>query len=101
VFKSGPGTPVYASDGVTNNGQAQGMVVYRARNVPVPPRRERMRWLNPQTMDHEEGRVGGGRGKGDDDDDDDDDDRGKGKDRDKDKDKDDRGRDRDRDDDDD
>jgi hypothetical protein len=101
LFRSGRGTPVYASDGVENNALADGMVVYRARNVPVPPRRERMMWLNPQTMDHEMGRVGGGggRGGGDDDDDDrgggrgdddDDDDRGRG-----------RGRDRDRDDDDD
>ena len=29
MFKTGPGIPVYASDGVTNNGLAQGMVVYR------------------------------------------------------------------------
>jgi hypothetical protein len=83
LFKSGRGTPVYASDGVENNEIAQGMVVYRARNVEVPRRRGRVDHLNPQTMDHEMmGR--GGRG-----DDDDDDDRGKG-----------RGRGRDRDDDD-
>ena len=29
MFKTGPGIPVYASDGVTNNALAQGMVVYR------------------------------------------------------------------------
>jgi hypothetical protein len=85
VFRTGPGTPVYASDGVTNNGLAQGMVVYRARNVPLPPKKERMRWLNPQTMDHEAGRVGSGRGD-DDSDDDSDSDRGGGRDRDSDSD---------------
>jgi hypothetical protein len=100
VFRSGPGTPVYASDGVENNALADGMVVYRARNVPVPRRRDRVDHLNPQTMDHEmRGRGGGGDRDDDDDDDDDrgggrgddddDDDRGRG-----------RGRDRDRDDDD-
>ncbi len=72
VFRRGSGTPVYASDGVTNNGQAQGMVVYRTL-VEQANRRNRVDHLNPQTMDHEMG--GGGRG----DDDDDDDDRGKGK----------------------
>jgi hypothetical protein len=82
LFKKGKGTPVYASDGVENNAIAQGMVVYRARNVELPKRRDRVDHLNPQTMDHE--MMGRGRG-----DDDDDDDRGKG-----------RGRDRDRDDDD-
>ena len=106
LFKRGPGTPVYASDGVTNNGLAQGMVVYRARNVPEPGRRGRVDHLNPQTMDHEMMRGGGrdddddddddrGGGRGDDDDDDDrgggrgdddddDDDRGNGRDRDRD-----------------
>jgi hypothetical protein len=85
TFRTGPGTPVYASDGVSDNPTAQGMVVYRARNVPLPPRRERMRWLNPQTMDHEAGRVGSGRGD-DDSDDDSDSDRGGGRDRDSDSD---------------
>jgi hypothetical protein len=64
VFKRGPGQPVYASDGVTNNALAQGMVVYRTR-VQQPNRRNRVDHLNPQTMDH----VMSGRG-GDDDDDD-------------------------------
>jgi hypothetical protein len=72
VFKRGKGTPVYASDGVTNNAQAEGMVVYRTL-VEQANRRNRVDHLNPQTMDHE--MVGRGRG----DDDDDDDDRGKGK----------------------
>jgi hypothetical protein len=103
LFRSGPGTPVYASDGVENNALADGMVVYRARNVPVPRRRDRVDHLNPQTMDHEMRGRGGGDGGGRDDDDDDDDDRGGGRGDDDDDDDDDRGRgrDRDRDDDDD
>jgi hypothetical protein len=98
TFRRGPGTPVYASDGVTNNGQAEGMVVYRTL-IEQASRRNRVDHLNPQTMDHEMDGRGGGDGRGDDDDDDDDrgggrgdddddDDRGRG-----------RGRDRDRDDD--
>ncbi|MGH3024756.1 MAG: hypothetical protein ACRDNI_13950 [Gaiellaceae bacterium] len=50
LFKKGPGIPVYASDGVTNNGLAQGMVVYRT-NIQRPPRPELVDHLNPQTMD--------------------------------------------------
>ena len=69
TFRRGGGTPVYASDGVENNAIADGMVVYRASNVPVPRRRDRVDHLNPQTMDHEMMR---GRGNGDDDDDTDD-----------------------------
>jgi hypothetical protein len=72
VFGRGPGQPVYASDGVTNNAQAQGMVVYRTR-VQQPNRRNRVDHLNPQTMDHEMMMAGG------DDDGDDDDDDGKGR----------------------
>ena len=48
---SGRGIPVYASDGVTNNALAEGMVVYRTLNERpgrVPP----VDHLNPQTMDH-------------------------------------------------
>jgi hypothetical protein len=101
TFPAGGGNPVYASDGVTQNAAAQGMVVYRAM-IEVPGPDGRVDHLNPQTMDHEmmeEPGNGGGGGdddddddddRGDDDDDDDDDDRGRG-----------RGRDRDRDDDDD
>jgi hypothetical protein len=51
LFRRGPGIPVYASDGVTNNALAKGMVVYRARNIDVPD--ELVDHLNPQTMDHE------------------------------------------------
>jgi hypothetical protein len=69
LFKRGGGLPVYASDGVTNNALAQGMVVYRTR-VQRPSRRNLVDHLNPQTMDH----MTMGRG--------DDDDRGKGRDRD-------------------
>jgi hypothetical protein len=72
LFKRGGGQPVYASDGVTNNAEAQGMVVYRTR-VQRPNRRNLVDHLNPQTMDHEMMRGGGGH------DDDDDDDRGKGR----------------------
>jgi hypothetical protein len=123
VFKKARGTPVYASDGVENNAIAEGMVVYRAKNVPVPGREGRVDHLNPQTMDHmmmrddddddddDDDRGKGDRGDDDDDDrgngrggdDDDDEDRDRGRDRDRDDDDDDRdrGRDRDRDDDDD
>jgi hypothetical protein len=73
VFKRGPGQPVYASDGVTNNALAQGMVVYRTR-VQQPNRRNRVDHLNPQTMDHMMVM-----GRGDDDNDDDDDRKGRGK----------------------
>ena len=88
TFRRGGGTPVYASDGVTNNGQAQGMVVYRTL-VEQANRRNRVDHLNPQTMDHEMRGGGGGGGGGRDDDDDDDRDKDKDKDRDRDRDRDD------------
>jgi hypothetical protein len=50
LFRRGPGIPVYASDGVTNNPIAKGMVAYRARNVETPD--ELVDHMNPQTMDH-------------------------------------------------
>jgi hypothetical protein len=50
MFKTGPGIPVYASDGVTNNGLAQGMVVYRTI-IQKPGVPARVDHLNPQTMD--------------------------------------------------
>jgi hypothetical protein len=50
MFKTGPGIPVYASDGVTNNGLAQGMVVYRTI-IQKPGVPMRVDHLNPQTMD--------------------------------------------------
>ena len=49
MFKTGPGIPVYASDGVEDNAIAERMVVYRTieqRGVP-----KRVDHLNPQTMD--------------------------------------------------
>jgi hypothetical protein len=49
-YDTGPGIPVYASDGVTNNGLAQGMVVYRTI-VQKPGRAHLVDHLNPQTMD--------------------------------------------------
>jgi hypothetical protein len=51
TFPAGGGNPVYASDGVTNNAQAQGMVVYRTM-IEVPGPEGRVDHLNPQTMDH-------------------------------------------------
>jgi hypothetical protein len=65
LFKRGKGVPVYASDGVNNNANAKGMVVYRAQ-VEQPRRRNLVPHLNPQTMDHEMVMRGGN----DDDDDD-------------------------------
>ena len=60
MFKPGWGIPVYASDGVTNNALAQGMVVYQTR-IQKPNRHGRVDHLNPQTMDHEM-MSGGGHG---------------------------------------
>ena len=51
TYKTGPGIPVYASDGVTNNALAEGMVVYRTI-VQKPGRPALVDHLNPQTMDH-------------------------------------------------
>jgi hypothetical protein len=73
MFKTGPGIPVYASDGVEINALSRGMEVYRAI-VQKPSKKNLVDHLNPQTMDMEM-MAGGGRG----DDDDDDDDRGKGR----------------------
>jgi hypothetical protein len=67
LFPAGGGHPIYASDGVTNNALAQGMVVYRAE-IEVPGPEGRVDHLNPQTMDHEMMDEGGGDGDGDDDD---------------------------------
>ncbi len=49
-FDKGPGIPVYASDGVTNNALAKGMVVYRTL-VKQPSKKRLVDHLNPQTMD--------------------------------------------------
>jgi hypothetical protein len=50
MFRNRPGIPVYASDGVTNNALAEGLVVYRTF-VERPGKRNRVDHLNPQTMD--------------------------------------------------
>lgn len=50
LFTTGPGIPVYASDGVTNNALAKGMVVYRAI-APKPGASKLLDHLNPQTME--------------------------------------------------
>jgi hypothetical protein len=50
MYSTGPGIPVYASDGVTNNGLAQGMVVYRTI-LQKPGKPALVDHLNPQTMD--------------------------------------------------
>jgi hypothetical protein len=57
LFQRGSAVPVYASDGVEDNANAQGMEVYRAR-IPGPNRNNLMDHMNPQTMDHE--MAGGG-----------------------------------------
>ncbi|HET6771594.1 MAG TPA: hypothetical protein VFH75_08140 [Actinomycetota bacterium] len=50
MFKTGPGIPVYASDGVENNAIAEGMVVYRTL-IQKPGNAHLVDHLNPQTMD--------------------------------------------------
>jgi hypothetical protein len=50
MFKTGPGIPVYASDGVENNAIAEGMVVYRTL-IQRPGVGHLVDHLNPQTMD--------------------------------------------------
>ncbi len=50
MFETGPGVPVYASDGVTNNPLGRGMVVYRTI-VQKPGQAHLVDHLNPQTMD--------------------------------------------------
>ncbi|HZB03916.1 MAG TPA: hypothetical protein VE737_06275, partial [Actinomycetota bacterium] len=50
LYRTGPGIPVYATDGVENNAIAEGMVVYRTR-VQKPGRAHLVDHLNPQTMD--------------------------------------------------
>jgi hypothetical protein len=50
LFKTGPGIPVYASDGVTNNALAEGMVVYRTK-IQKPGKKHTVDHLNPQTME--------------------------------------------------
>jgi hypothetical protein len=52
LFRTGPGIPVYATDGVTNNALSEGMVAYRTI-LPKPGRSHVIDHLNPQTMDFE------------------------------------------------
>jgi hypothetical protein len=59
LFKTGPGIPVYASDGVTSNGLAEGMVAYRT-TLPKPGKAHVIDHLNPQTMDFDVSRGRGG-----------------------------------------
>jgi hypothetical protein len=49
-YPTGPGIPVYASDGVLSNGNARGMVVYRTL-LQKPGQAQLVDHLNPQTMD--------------------------------------------------
>ncbi len=50
LFKTGPGIPVYASDGVELNAESRGMEVSRAI-VEKPGKSKLVDHLNPQTMD--------------------------------------------------
>jgi hypothetical protein len=50
LFETGPGIPVYATDGVTTNALSEGMVAYRAL-LPKPGKAHVIDHLNPQTMD--------------------------------------------------
>jgi hypothetical protein len=59
LFKTGPGIPVYASDGVSSNGLAEGMVAYRT-TLPKPGKANVIDHLNPQTMDFDVSRGRGG-----------------------------------------
>jgi hypothetical protein len=59
LFKTGPGIPVYASDGVISNGLSEGMVAYRTI-LPKPGKAHTIDHLNPQTMDFD---VSSGRGR--------------------------------------
>jgi len=49
LFKTGPGIPIYASDGVHNPPTARGMVVFRG--IVEKPGSHVVDHLNPQTMD--------------------------------------------------
>jgi hypothetical protein len=50
LFKTGPGVPVYVSDGVEDNANARGMEVYRPK-IQKPGRSKLLDHLNPQTME--------------------------------------------------
>jgi hypothetical protein len=61
-FKTGTGIPVYATDGVSNNALAEGMVAYRA-TLPKPGKPHTIDHLNPQTMDFDVSSRGRAKGK--------------------------------------
>jgi hypothetical protein len=50
LFRSGPGVPVYVSDGVEDNENARGLEVYRPK-IQKPGRSKLLDHLNPQTME--------------------------------------------------
>ena len=51
MYRTGPGIPVYTSDGVENNALAEGMVAYRT--LVEKPGSDTVDHLNPQTMEDE------------------------------------------------
>jgi hypothetical protein len=59
-FATGPGIPVYASDGVSSNGLSEGMVTYRTI-LPQTGTAFEIDHLNPQTMDFSVKKSMGGR----------------------------------------
>jgi hypothetical protein len=50
LFNTGPGVPVYASDGVEDNANARGLEVYRPK-IQKPGKSKLLGHLNPQTME--------------------------------------------------
>jgi hypothetical protein len=50
LFNTGPGVPVYVSDGVEDNANARGLEVYRPK-IQKPGRSKLLDHLNPQTME--------------------------------------------------
>jgi len=50
LFNSGPGVPVYVSDGVEDNANARGLEVYRPK-IQKPGKSKLLGHLNPQTME--------------------------------------------------
>ena len=50
LFNTGPGVPVYVSDGVEDNANARGLEVYRPK-IQKPGKSKLLGHLNPQTME--------------------------------------------------
>jgi hypothetical protein len=50
LFDTGPGVPVYVSDGVEDNANARGLEVYRPK-IQKPGKSKLLDHLNPQTME--------------------------------------------------